>query len=266
MTAQAVSRRGRDTWRRVQEWRWRQRQAGPKLIRAFAGAYPEAFLVEIGANDGDRYDHVHATILNSRWQALMVEPVPYVFARLEANYRDNDRVTLENCAIADHDGELPFYHLPPAGPEERKTLPDWYDAIGSFSREHVASHARVIPDIESRIITTKVPCMTFASLLAKHGREDADIVVTDTEGYDHEIVKQLDLRDHPPRLVIYEHYHFSPEQRASTRALFETAGYGTMEEGFDTFCLHRPGDSSLGRLWRRLRPGVPGLSVLDEPA
>ncbi len=39
-------------WQRFRHRRQLARMAGPRLLAAFADAYPEAVFVEIGANDG----------------------------------------------------------------------------------------------------------------------------------------------------------------------------------------------------------------------
>jgi FkbM family methyltransferase len=241
-----------------------RRLAAPKLLRAFAESYPEAFFVEIGANDGEQHDHLGPLVRSHPWRGIMVEPVPYIFERLRNNYAGIDRVILEHAAIADRDGRLPFYHLSEPEPDEVPDLPDWYDGIGSFSRETVLSHAPQIPDIEGRLVTAEVPCLTLDSLLRKHGVERVDLLVVDTEGYDYEILRSLDFTKHHPRLVVYEHFHLDPEQRDATRRRLEEAGYQTMEEGFDTFCHDPQRDDALTRAWRRARPGVAGVSKHDE--
>jgi FkbM family methyltransferase len=255
--------------RLVRELRYRRllrRLAGPKLIRAFADAYPEAFFIEIGSNDGEQHDHLRPAIISQPWRGIMVEPVPYVFERLRRNYGGVDRIALENVAIADRDGRMPFYHVVDASEGERERLPDWYDAIGSFSREAVASHAREIPDIEERIVRTEVPCLTFDSLCRKHGVERLDLLAIDTEGYDWEILQRIDFAARRPRLLLYEHYHLGREDRGRCRARLEEAGYETMEEGFDTFCIDAREDDALARTWRRLSPAVAGVSAEQEPA
>jgi FkbM family methyltransferase len=250
--------------RAAAEWRFKRRLAAPKLFRAFADAYPQAFFVEIGSNDGEQHDHLRPFIVSSRWSGIMVEPVPYVFERLRANYGDLDRVTLENAAIADRDGRMPFYHLAQAGDEDLERLPSWYDGIGSFSREAVLGHARHIPDIDERLVETSVPCLAFDSLLERHGVERVDLLLIDTEGYDWEILRGLDLRRHRPRMVVFEHYHLPAETRARARTHLGDLGWETMEEGFDTFCLRADPDDALARQWRRVTPGVPGLYAEDE--
>lgn len=256
----------RRPWQALQFRRFERRLAGPKLLRAFAHAYPEAFFIEVGSNDGERYDHLRPFILSRPWAGIMVEPVPYVFERLRRNYGGLDRVALDNVAVGDRDGELPFYYLAEAEDPERERLPDWYDAIGSFSREAVLGHAGEIPDIERRVVRAGVPCLTFESLCRKHGVRRVDLLLIDTEGYDYEIVRQIDFTAYRPRLLIYEHYHLLPEERADCLAHIQRLEYETMEEGFDTWCLDARPDDQVTRRWRRLRPAVPGVSAHGQAA
>jgi FkbM family methyltransferase len=249
---------------RVSLWRLQRRLAAPRLIRAFADAYPQAFFVEVGANDGEQHDHLRPFILSRGWRGIMVEPVPYIFERLRANYGRLDGVELENAAIAEIDGTLPFYYLVDAEPRDRERLPDWYDGVGSFSREKVLAHRKSIPDVDDRLVTKEVPCMTFETLCRRHGVEQVDLLVIDTEGYDAEILRSIDFEARTPRLVVYEHFHLDPSARRECRALLEDAGYQTFEEGFDTFCLAPQGGDSLDRFWRPLKPAVAGVSVHDE--
>lgn len=238
--------------------------AGPRLLAAFADCHPDAFFVEIGSNDGEQHDHLRPFILGGRWRGIMVEPVPYVFARLRENYGSLDRVILENAAIADRDGELPFYYLVDATEEERRRLPDWYDGIGSLAQRTVLGHAKHIADIEQRMVCERVTALSLDSLCEKHGVEALDLLVIDTEGYDWQILQSIDFARWHPELLVYEHFHLSPADRAAASGRLGDAGYDTMEEGFDTFCLAHSADPRLRRQWGRLRPAVPGSSVHDE--
>jgi FkbM family methyltransferase len=256
----------RRAWRSLRFRLLARRLAGTKLIRAFADTHDEAFFVEIGSNDGVQHDFLRPFILERKWRGIMVEPVPYVFARLRDNYGSLGRVELENAAIADHDGTLPFFHLREAGAEERGGLPGWYDGIGSFDRDVVASHADHIPDIEDRIVRSEVPALTFESLCRKHDVSELDLVLVDTEGYDFEIVRSIDLAARHPRVLVYEHFHLTAEDRERCAQHVRERGYETMEEGFDTWCLDTGTQDDLTATWRGLRPAVPGVSALDEHA
>ncbi len=246
-------------WRSRRRWR---NLAGPKVLREFATRYPRAVFIEIGANDGASHDHLRPFILSTSWTGVMVEPVPYLFERLRQNYAGVERVALENSAIADRDGALPFFYLDELEDAAADGIPEWYHGLGSFSLEGVLEHDREIPDIERRVVRAEVPCLTFDTLCARHGIERPDLVAIDTEGYDYEIVRRIDLDRHRPRLLVYEHFHLSPQARADCRADLDRSGYETMEEHFDTWCLD-PGDDELTRVWRRLRPALPGVSAHD---
>lgn len=239
-----------------------RRMIGPRLLKEFAREYPRARFVEVGANDGEAHDHLRPFVLANPWTGVMVEPVPHVFARLERNYGGHERVRLENAAITGHDGSMPFFHLIEAAPGER--LPDFYDALGSFSEELIRTHAAQIPDFERRLVQTEVPTLTFSSLLSRHGLDGVDLVLVDTEGHDYEVIRTIDLERHRPRLLVYEHFHLSPGDRAACREHLHAAGYETKEEGLDTFCLDVGIDDRLTRRFRRLTPAVAGVSKADE--
>jgi FkbM family methyltransferase len=254
-------RRGR---RRLELRRLQRRMAGPKLLRAFADANPSATFVEVGANDGEQHDHLRPFILAGGWTGVMVEPVPYIFERLRRNYEHVGGVALENAAIGTQEGRLPFYYLVDASADERARLPDWYDGVGSFDKERILAHAKHMPDIESRLVCEEVPTLTFDALCRKHGIERVDVLVVDTEGYDWELLRSIDLDVWRPQLVVYEHFHLSPEDRAAALDRLRGAGYDTMEEGFDTFCLGAHADAGLRATFASLEPAVRGVSVQDE--
>ena len=253
-------------WAKARHRRRQRRLAGRKIMRAVARARPRAFFLEIGSNDGHQLDHLHETIDAHPWRGVMVEPVGHVFERLERNYGDNPRVELERAAIADRDGTLPFFHLRPVEDPGSEGLPHWYDAIGSFSREHLERHRDLIPDVEERIEAIEVPCLTLDSLCRKHSIGRIDVLQIDTEGHDLRILGQVDLARLRPLLIIYEHYHLSPEEQAASRQRLESHGYLVMEEGFDSWCLDREAsETRLIDTWERLRPGRPAVHAENDP-
>jgi FkbM family methyltransferase len=243
-----------------------RRLAGPRLLRAFAKANHEAVFVEVGANDGAQHDPLRPILADFPWRGIMVEPVPYVFERLRRNYGAHAGIALENAAIADRVGPLPFYHLREAAPGERSLLPAWYDGIGSFSRDTVLSHSRLIPDINERLVVTDVPCLTFDALCTKHGIAQVDVLVIDTEGYDAEVLRAVDLARWSPVVLVFEHYHLTPAQCADATARLVDAGYEVRAEGFDTWCVGPRADTRLRRAWKRMRPAVPAAFAEYEPS
>jgi FkbM family methyltransferase len=260
MTALSLRR----AWRSFRYRRLQRRLAGRKLLTEFARRRPDTFFIEVGANDGVQHDHLRPFIVEGGWRGVMVEPVPYVFERLRHNYKGFDLIEFENAAIADRDGTLPFFYLRPPRAAEDDHLPDWYDGIGSFSRDLVMSHARHIPDIGERLMRTEVPALTFESLCRKHRVTRLDLVLIDAEGYDLRILETIDLASWHPALLVYEHYHLDHEEQRRAGTLVRDHGYETMEEGFNTWCLDPRADERLTGRWRELRPAVPGVFAADE--
>jgi FkbM family methyltransferase len=248
--------RGRGAWRFRRQQRFERRLAGPKLLRAFADAYAEPFFIEIGANDGTQGDPLHPLILSRGWRGIMVEPHPEAFARLRQNYGGVDGIALENVAISDTDGRRPFYEIrPPDRPEEWEFFGS-YDQLGSLSREAIATHEWVA-DLDRRVVETEVECLRFETLCRRHGVERLDLLLIDTEGYDLEVLRQVDLSRLRPRLVIYEHTHLDSNGRSEALGRVVAAGYETLAEHFDTWCLDTSIDDALTRRWRELEPGAP---------
>ena len=229
-----------------------QSHVSVRLLNAFARAYPRARFLEIGANDGERFDPLASFVADSEWTGVMIEPVPYVFERLQRNLAGNDRVAAANVAIADRSGTRPFYYLAEEVDDRHGKAIGWYDTIGSFDREHLFKHRVVIPHIEDRIETIDVPCETVAEVCRRHGIDNPDLVMIDAEGYDAEIVASIDLEAIRPRLIIYEHHHLEPAARDACERRLRESGYGLAEDGLDTWCLDLRVDDELSGRWREI--------------
>jgi FkbM family methyltransferase len=226
-----------------------------EVIFEFGRAYPEAVFLQIGANDGRQMDPLHEEIRARRWRGVLVEPVPYIFERLQSTHGSNPRLILENVAIAPDAGTRTLYHLAKAEPGA--PVPEWYDKLGSFDRDVVLKHRPAIPDFDRRLATLEVPCVTIDELCRKHGLTALDLVQMDTEGFDYEIVKLLDLDRLAPRLLMYEHLHFDDATRVACSDHVRRHGYEELSTPVDTLCLRTvdltPRDAALHECWTRLR-------------
>ena len=185
---------------------------------------PELTLLQIGANTGkgkhDLFDH----ITKFKIRSVLVEPQPDVFKMLRDNYADLPHVACENVALAREEGGRKIYRL--------SELADQFDAqqrgfgtgIASFSREHVWDY--------------------FVNHCTPEGlRQDQDkivvafdVLVVDTEGFDFEILKMVQIDDHRPSLVKFEHRHLSRHDR---RAAWEHLRV----RGFQQFVMKASGDT-----------------------
>lgn len=210
---------------------------GVDIINHFAALYPDASFVQIGANDGVSWDPLREAIGNTNWSGLMVEPVPYVAARLRENIAGNPRLTIDMVAVAEEDGEKEFFHLPEA--DEGDEIWTWYHALGSFDRDHLLRHTEIIPDIESRIISTTVPCVTFDTLMARHNLDHVDVIQIDAEGYDHIILGLIDYERYAPKVVMYEHKQMTAADRRRIEAMLRSADFEFFSDWLDTTAISK---------------------------
>ena len=61
------------------------------------------YLVQIGSNDGKRFDSLNKFIKKYSPHALLVEPIEKDFIDLKNNYKDQKNISFENSAISVND-------------------------------------------------------------------------------------------------------------------------------------------------------------------
>jgi FkbM family methyltransferase len=196
----------------------------------------EAFIVQIGSNDGKSNDPLNNLILRrKKWRALFVEPVPYLFDQLKKAYPKDRDFLFENVAI--NKGErLPFYWLDQSAKKNIPSLPAWYSQLGSFNRQHIIKHFGYA--IEPYIITTDIEGISLQTLFSRNNLQKIDVLQIDTEGYDWEILSQLDLKSIVPVLIIFEHFHLSPATKQQAIE-FLKGQYIIIEFKMDFLCVDR---------------------------
>lgn len=198
-----------------------RRHENDRLVALFAEVFPEAFVVQIGANDGVAGDPLVDAFSKTRWSGLLVEPVPRLYETLVARYRDRPEVCVERAAVSARDGEAPFFRLRSVPGE----TPEWFNQLATLDRAVLLKHRSSIPEIESLLIEERVPTVRLDTLLARHGVSRIDLLVVDTEGHDWEILRALDFTRFRPVLLMFEHQHLSANDKAAAYALLETHGY-----------------------------------------
>lgn len=233
-----------------------QLPAGPPglygLIQALVRDRVNISFMQIGANDGKSRDPLHKHIMLGGWRGVVVEPVPYIYERLRQTYAGVQGLSLVCAAVAEAPGSKRLYVMRPAGDEERASLPVWYDQIGSFVRENLLKSAAAILDIESRIESLEVPCVTLMELCERHQLLNLDLLHTDVEGYDGKILMTLDFNRVKPRLILFEHKHLPPQELTQLQTLLAENSYGCLAIGDDTLCLR-------GGAWQLAAPETRAL-------
>ncbi|WP_439576674.1 FkbM family methyltransferase [Elioraea sp.] len=181
---------------------------------------PRPFFLGIGANDGVTHDPLYPFIRAFNWPGVMVEPIPEAFAALTRNYETLPHVTLVNAAVGPSDGMGTIYSVAASDKEvERISL------HSSFDRAVLLKARSWYPDIEQRIVARDVPVLSFVSVLAHARRQTVDVLKIDTEGYDLEILRMVDLATLAPSIVMAEHANLSRADKVAMAELLLGHGY-----------------------------------------
>lgn len=199
-------------------WRLHARAVNPeRRLKKIFGRHQTLSVVQIGSNDGTGGDPLFS-LINSHpgWNALLVEPVPYLFARLKQNYAGRPNLRFENAAIGETSGSLPFFIIDPAAMQTLQDLPQWAEQLGSFDRDHIVKHLG--PAISPHVQEVNIPTLTLTELLTRHQIDRIDLLHIDTEGHDWRILSQLDLERFRPQVILFEYNHLSEEEYQAAMA------------------------------------------------
>jgi len=202
----------------------------------------KASVIQIGSNDGKTGDPLHTLLhKNQQWEALFVEPVPYLFERLKGNYTDTKRFRFENAAIGKEE-KLTFYWVDPAAKEQLTDLPYWYDQLGSFNKQHITTELG--DRMEPFILSAELESIGLTTLLDRHHITTIDILHIDTEGHDWNILSQLDLEGFQPTFILFEANHLS-EDDLSAAIRFLGTRYELYRIGIDMLAVAKDVDATV---------------------
>ena len=184
--------------------------------------------VVIGAMDGISYDAFHNFVRTYHWSGLLVEPVPEQFLRLVYNYSTigcSPNNKYENCAIAEHNGTIKMLTIDQSAVDQGAVhacfggMSAIYPPRNGLGSEGDAETVRRF----GRLI--EVPCLTLESLLEKHDIGAIDVLCIDAEGWDFNILKQLDFKRWRPNLIRLEYINLSDQEKLALADLLETNHY-----------------------------------------
>lgn len=203
-------------------------------LNRFAEANRDVVFLQIGSCDAMAGDPLRELVTKFNWRGFVVEPVPENFERLKTTYKDFPNVTCRNIAVASENGRRTFYYIDaPEGVE----LPEWARQIGSLVRSHVEKHSLLQEGIDKYINEIEVETMDPQTLVKSSNNGNIDLLHTDLEGYDLEVLKQIDFATFKPRLILYEDFHMSEKEREEAFQILQPAGYKFIQGGMDVLAI-----------------------------
>ena len=161
-------------------------------------------LVQVGANDGMRFDELNKYIKSNKTKSILVEPIKKYFEQLKKNYDGYTNVYFENSAIDDMKSDIYLFKV------SSKYI-DKYDehvqGINSFNKKHLLKHGV----INSHIETEKINIISIIDLLKKYNIKNLDLLFIDAEGHDANIIIDLLNKSNQEPIIIFEYIHIEHE-------------------------------------------------------
>jgi len=227
----------------------RRRGGEAERLRLYCAQVPafvaEPIFVKVGANDGISGDPVANVLLaHEEWKGLLIEPVPFIFDRLRKNFGDSKRYILEQVAIGANTGKATFYYVDGRAIDSIPDLPIWYDQLGSFNRDHIAKH--LDGELTPFILECSVQVCPLSEVLKRNGIQKVHLLHIDTEGYDFEVLKTIDLASAAPAAILIEYKHLPDGDKAELLHHLRSHGYSVDDCAGDFFAVHK--ESPLSKL------------------
>ena len=199
------------------------------LFRTFPTLHGLTF-IQVGANDGLRFDPLRRHIAAFGWRGVLVEPDPRYFVELQANYRGIPGLQFLNAAVDTKRGERTLYTID----ADMSLLPEWARGVGSLDRSHVAAVTERLGLPATTIAAHRVRAVQWEDVLQTAGADAPDIIVLDTEGHDAALIQALDFTRHAPHVLHFEHSHCSRAERLQTYDRLMAHGYDFVSADHDT--------------------------------
>lgn len=196
-----------------------------KVLHYYGRKGQKLFMINIGAMDGVMFDSMsgYAQIYNS--DVLYVEPMRPHFERLVKHKSDNPGNKFENSAVSDFNGTINMKTIPIEVVDQGLVHPAFYGmSVIDPSKNGMGSEGdREV--VEKYAVDVEVNCITWDTLVQKHGIDHFDVLSVDTEGHDYTIFKQIDLGKFRPSLIRLEWCNMTDEEKTNITNKLTEAGY-----------------------------------------
>lgn len=189
--------------------------------------YKEFFFLQIGANNGKRFDPIFNAVKRLNLRGLAIEPVEEYYNELVVNYK-NSKVIPVNRAIYEENKKISIFRI-----KQDIDLPEWSKGIASLNPKH---HQKSNTDGKN-IVEEVVEAITFEKLFEDYNVKNIDLLQIDTEGYDYNLLKLFPFEKFQPSIIHFEHglpdKIMTIEQVSEITSLLLSFGYKTIMKEYD---------------------------------
>ena len=189
--------------------------------------YPNSKAVQLGAMDGINFDDTRGFFDMYKWKTILVEPIPEIYEELKENLKDRENLIYENSAVGVKNGELKMLTVPIKSIKENNLEGGYKGMSATYPLKNgFGSNYQRDIDVKAKFgVDLQVPCLTFDSLIEKHGFKDVNILICDIEGYDWEVFKTIDLNKYDLKFIRLEYINLTEQEKEELKLKLTSNGY-----------------------------------------
>ena len=192
-------------------------------------------IIQIGANDGIRFDNINKYIKKYKTKSILVEPIKEYFDQLKKNYNSYNNVFFENLAISVNNQINYLYKVKT---NDLNKYDEHIKGISSYSLDHLIKHG-----VKKKHITKeKIESISITKLFKKYNF-DINFLFIDAEGYDADIVIDLLQNSNYRPIIIIEYVHIHLSSIKILNNLFKEKNYKYLKINENLICI--PNEQSI---------------------
>ncbi|TXH53492.1 MAG: hypothetical protein E6Q89_09315 [Bacteroidia bacterium] len=216
---------------------WIQRQFD-QVLYYYVQKRKNAYILQIGANDGKTLDPLYKLIRLPQVKAVLVEAVPFIYNKLCLTHKENDRVTPLNKVVVPTKTTdvVPFYYFEERVGIKYKNEYSWW---GSLDEKYMSKYTSNNPELAQLLTRKMLSCVSIHELIQLTGFPEINVLHTDVEGLDAELINALNFDIISIDIILFEHYHTNQSVYLTLLAKLKQYGYKCYSHGFDTICIQQ---------------------------
>ncbi len=181
------------------------------------------FFIQIGANDGVRFDDLYLKVTQHNIHGIVIEPIQKYYKRLALNYEDYPGVKCLNLALHPSNTTVEIFHV---NDKQLPTMEPWRGGVGSIYKSHLINNHTP----NHCITSTRVASISMRGLIESYDVKKVDLLQIDVEGFDLEIIKMVPFDQIQPSLIKFEYVNLTCAQKRESLEILRKNGYKTYIE------------------------------------
>lgn len=201
------------------------------LINHHLRKFEKLSFIQVGGCDGISFDPLYPLIKSKPacFEGIILEPVNHYYDELKSRYDNFENINVLKLAVHNEKSEAIIF-----SPDRKclSFLPGFAKGVASFDKNHLKKFGIS----EDKIVSEKVSCISLKALMTSYHLKP-DLLVTDTEGYDSEILLHYDFSYHSPPIIHFEHGLsdgiMSEAEIKKVQVILKEAGYEIIFDYYD---------------------------------